>query len=112
MYSNDYAIYVDADFTIHTIRTGLLYDSAKYTNEKQHCCESTNTHVVGTLWTIIIAEAITAGLLEHQHNIAIVGESKLSIQSIVVVFGKSILLFCLLQFYLLSTCIRFKKNAV
>jgi hypothetical protein len=32
-------------------------------------------------YAIIIVEAITAGLLEHQNNVAAVGESKLSIQS-------------------------------
>jgi hypothetical protein len=64
-----------------------------------------------TLWTIIIVDAIT-GLLEHQNNVAAVGESKLSIQSNVVALGKSISYFNLLQFYLLLTCIRFKTSEV
>jgi hypothetical protein len=34
---------------------------------------------VCTLWTIIIVEAITAGFLEHQNNVAAVRESTLSI---------------------------------
>ena len=49
-------------------------------------------------YAIIIVEAITAGLLEHQNNVAAVGESKLSIQSNVVAVRKSLSLFCLLQF--------------
>jgi hypothetical protein len=45
-------------------------------------------------------------------NVAAVGESKLSIQSNVVAVGKSISLFCSLQFYLLFTCMRFKTSEV
>jgi hypothetical protein len=63
-------------------------------------------------YAIIIVEAITVGLLEHQNNVAAVGESKLSIQSNVVALGKSMSLFNLLQFYLLLTCMRFKKSEV
>jgi hypothetical protein len=46
-----------------------------------------------------------------KNTIASVGESKLSIQSNVVAIGESILLFYLLQFYLLSTYMRLKTNA-
>jgi hypothetical protein len=74
----------------------------KYTNDKYHCCESKRIDV-GTLWTIIIVEAITVGILERQNKGAAVVESKLSIQSNVVAVGKSILLFYLLLFYLLLT---------
>jgi hypothetical protein len=63
-------------------------------------------------YAIIIVEAIVAGLLERQNNVAAVGESKLSIQSNVAALGKSISLFSLLQFYLLLTCMRFKTSEV
>jgi hypothetical protein len=59
-----------------------------------------------------MVQVITAGLLEHQNNVAAVGESKLSIQNNVAAVGKSILLFGFLHLYLLSSCIKFKTNEV
>jgi hypothetical protein len=38
-------------------------------------------------YAIIIVEAITVGLLEHQTNVVAVGEYKMSIQSSVVALG-------------------------
>jgi hypothetical protein len=51
-------------------------------------------------YAIIIVEASTAGLLEHQHNVVAVGEFKLSIQSNVfaVIEGNMVILFASVLF--------------